>query len=141
MILFSSDISKINWEEAAEIFRLAPLGTRAPEKLKSAFENSFSRIFVYDEKKLIGLGRAVCDGEYQAAIFDIVLLPQYQKRGIGKNIIKKLESTLPVDNIILYAVPGKDGFYKKCGYRKMLTGYAKFNDVKSNPESGYLSGQ
>jgi len=43
-------------------------------KLKSAFLASYAVIYVFDSDKLIGLGRALCDGEYQAAIYDVVLL-------------------------------------------------------------------
>ena len=40
-------------------------------KLKSAFLASYAVIYVFDSDKLIGLGIALCDGEYQAAIRDI----------------------------------------------------------------------
>ena len=40
-------------------------------KLKSAFLASYAVIYVSDSDKLIGLGRALCDGEYQAAIYDM----------------------------------------------------------------------
>ena len=138
MLTFSSDTNTINWDKAARIFELAPLGTREPVKLKRAFENSFSKIFVYNDEKLIGLARAISDGEYQAAIYDVALLPDFQSKGIGKQIIEKLIETLPVENIILYAVPGKDRFYKKCGFKKMLTAYAKLNIGMSDPTLGYL---
>lgn len=90
MINYSSEIKKIDWDEAVNIFKLAPLGAREPNKLKRAFTNSYSKIFVFDDDKLIGLARATSDGEYQASIYDVVLLPNYQKKGIGKQIIEKL---------------------------------------------------
>jgi len=43
-----------------------------------------------------------------------VLLPEYHGKGIGKEIMKELCDQLPVENIILYAVPGREEFYKKC---------------------------
>ena len=129
----------IDWDEAVVVFERAPLGKRrrAPEKLKRAFESSYAVMYVFDDK-LIGMGRALCDGEYQAAIYDMVVLPDYQGRGIGQEIIKRLSEQLPVENIILYAVPSREGFYEKCGFKTMRTAMAKLNHSMSNPDSGYL---
>ena len=141
MIIYSKDKNQnIDWNEAAVVFERAPLGKqrREPEKLRRAFESSSAVVYVFDTDKLIGMGRALCDGEYQAAIYDMVVLPEYQGRGIGKEIIEKLCEQLPVENIILYAVPGREGFYKKCGFKLMRTSMAKLNQFMSDPSSGYL---
>jgi hypothetical protein len=45
---------------------------------------------------------------------------------------------LPVPNIILYAVPGKEAFYSKLGFRKMLTAMAKLEPRLANPQAGYV---
>ena len=140
MIRFLSEKDGIDWDTAVEVFRRAPLGAqkRDPEKLKRAFHASYAVVYAFDTDKLIGLCRALCDGEYQAAVYDAVLLPEYQGRGIGKTMIQKLCSQLPVDNIILYAVPGREGFYRSCGFRKLRTAMARLNQFMSKPESGYL---
>jgi ribosomal protein S18 acetylase RimI-like enzyme len=140
MIKYTSELSAIDWEEVADAIAEAPLGTyrRHPFKLKKAFESSYLVIFVFDDEKLIGMGRALYDGEFQAALYDIVLLPQYQGKGIGKKLVNRLCSQLPVENIILYSVPGREGFYVKCGFKKMRTAMAIFDKIKSKIESGYL---
>lgn len=138
MIHYETKISGIDWNQAAEIFKRAPLGERESKKLARAFQNSYARIFVYDNDKLIGLSRAICDGEYQAGIYDVVLLPEYQGKGIGKELIQQLRNQLPVPNIILYAVPGREEFYRKCGFTKMLTAMAVLEPRLSNSVAGYL---
>lgn len=141
MIMYSKDKNQnIDWNEAVVVFERAPLGKRRrePEKLKRAFESSYAIVYVFDEEKLIGMGRSLCDGEYQAAIYDMVVLPEYQRKGIGKEIVERLCEQLPVENIILYAVPGREGFYKKCGFKMMRTAMAKLNQFMSDPSSGYL---
>ncbi len=132
-------LEDIDWFKASELFKLAPLGIREPAKLKKSCENSFLVCFAYDGKKLIGMGRAISDGEYQAAIYDLVILPKYQGRGIGKQIMEQIHSRLPVETIILYAVPGKENFYKKLGYSTMLTAMAKkIKNVDSFRSGGYI---
>jgi predicted N-acetyltransferase YhbS len=68
----------------------------------------------------------------------MVDLPEYQGRGVGKEIIKRLCEQLTVENIILYAVPGRERFYKKCGFKMMRTAMANLNQFMSDPNSGYL---
>jgi len=138
MVRLSNDCSVIDWLVAAEVFRLAPLGSRDPQKLKKSFENSFMTVFAFDRERLVGLGRAISDGVDQAAIYDVVVLPEYQGRGTGRMIMDKIISSLPVENIILYAVPGKEGFYKKCGFHFMNTAMAQLIPGMSNSEAGYL---
>jgi len=45
------------------------------------------------------------------------LLLEYHGKGIGREIMKELSDQLPVENIILYAVPGREDFHKKCGFQ------------------------
>lgn len=141
MIRYETTLSGIDWNQAAEIFSRAPLGERDPQKLARAFQNSYARIFAYDDDKLIGLGRALCDGEYQAGIYDVVLLPEYQRKGIGKEMMQQLRKQLPVPNIILYAVPGREEFYRKCGFKRMLTAMAVLDPRLGHPARGYLESE
>ncbi|MBM4039811.1 MAG: GNAT family N-acetyltransferase [Planctomycetes bacterium] len=138
MIRYETSLSGVDWKQAAEVFQRAPLGTREPGKLARAFANSYACVVAWDDDRLIGLARALCDGEYQAAIYDVVLLPEYQGKGIGKKMMEGLCEQLPVQNIILYAVPGRESFYRKCGFRPMLTAMAVLSPGMADPNAGYL---
>ncbi|MCP4673624.1 MAG: GNAT family N-acetyltransferase [Desulfobacula sp.] len=135
-IEYKFNLDEINWSDAAELFKLAPLGVRDPVKLCKSCEKSYLTCFAFDAAKLIGMGRALSDGECQAAIYDLVVLPEYQGRGVGKEIMEQIHSRLTVETIILYSVPGKEVFYKKLGYRKMLTAMAKKVTKEDNFRSG-----
>lgn len=135
---FSTDINRIDWVELARVIELAPLGVRDPSKLAKAFSNSAFRCFVYDAEKLIGAGRAISDGVWRSAIFDVVVLPDHQGQGIGTKIIKFLLGNEDVDVVMLYAAPGKEEFYKKLGFRKMKTAMAIMNDPERRRDSGFI---
>jgi len=138
-ISFKYDLKGVNWVEVTELFRRAPLGNREPEKLRRACENSYLVCSAFDKKKLVGMGRAISDGEYQAAIYDLVVLPEYQGKGVGRQIIEAIQERLPVKTIILYAVPGKELFYKKLGYFKMRTAMARrYEALKEFRSEGYI---
>lgn len=140
MLTYSNEITAVDWADVVELYRLT-LGKRNPEKLRRAYEASAAKIVAFDGARLVGMGRGLSDGEYQAAIYDVVVLPDYQKQGIGTEMMKRLIAQLPVDNIILYAVPGKEAFYRKTGFRKMRTAMAILHPWMADDARGYLAPQ
>jgi len=122
------------WKIVSQTLKEVDMAFYEPHVHKKAFEMSHTRIFAYQDGRLIGFGRAISDGVYQAAIYDVAVIPEFQGRGIGTIIVKNILSNLPSCNFILYTMPGKEDFYKKLGFRKMKTGMALFvkaDDMKS----------
>lgn len=126
------------WEQVSELLKTAGLGSHAPETHEEAFNASHTTIFIYEADKLIGVGRALSDGQYQAAVYDCAVHPDYQGRGLGSKILDLIAARLSHCNIILYTSPGKEGFYLKHGFRMMKTGMALFIDVKSKEKRGFI---
>ncbi|WP_432737854.1 GNAT family N-acetyltransferase [Maridesulfovibrio sp. FT414] len=137
-ITISFELDDIDWKQVAEIFEKAPLGTREPEKLSRAAANSELVCFARNGEEYIGFARAITDGEYNGVIYDLCILPQYQSQGIGRMIMDVMLERLSPLNVILYAVPGKEGFYSKLGFNNMLTAMGRFKDVEGMVERGYL---
>jgi GNAT superfamily N-acetyltransferase len=131
------DTTAINWDLVVEILQKAGMAYHTAEIHERAFANSHTVVFVFDEEKLIGVGRALSDGEYQAAIYDVAVLPNYQGKGIGKRIIQTIVEHLPNCNVILYASPGKETFYEKLNFKRMKTGMALFMDRESMQRKGF----
>jgi len=137
-ITFSNNPELIDWKDLASVFERAPLGTREPSRLGKTFSGSSVCTFAWHETHLIGAGRAVSDGVVYTAIFDVVVLPDYQGKGIGKAIIEDLISRCGTDHFILFAVPGKEGFYEKLGFEKMNTAMGRFKDPMRQRQLGIL---
>lgn len=137
-ITLSFELDDIDWNNISKIFEKAPLGTREPEKLRRAAENSELVCFAKDGEKFIGFARAITDGEYNGVIYDLCILPEYQSKGAGRIIMNSIMEKLKPLNIILYSVPGKEGFYEKLGFVSMLTAMGNFKNAESMIERGYL---
>lgn len=135
---FTDDIAAIDWEQLALIFKRAPLGNRTAVGLRDVFNNGGVRCFAWDGIKLVGAGRAITDGIRYAVIFDVVLLPEYQGKGNGRKIMDFLSARSKAANVLLYSVPGKDGFYHKLGFRKMKTAMGRFENPEAQQQWGYI---
>jgi ribosomal protein S18 acetylase RimI-like enzyme len=124
----TTNIAEIDWQTVADSLKKVGMAYHEPEVHRRAFEASYTTVFIYENSVLLGFGRALSDGEYQATIYDVAVLPQAQGKGIGKIIIQTIQNKLPNCNIILYATPGMEGFYKKLGFGMMKTGMATFTN-------------
>ena len=126
-----TDCLDINWVEVRDLLKNVGMAYREPEVHQRAFEASHTTVFVFRDSQLIGFGRAISDGEYQAAIYDVAVHPEAQGTGIGKKIIEKIKERLPHCNLLLYATPGMEGFYAKLGFGLMTTGMAIFTTERA----------
>ena len=131
------DTENIDWNLIADILRQVGMAYYTGEIHKRAFDNSYTVVFVFDEKMLVGFGRAISDGEYQAAIYDVAVLPNYQGKGIGRIIVQSIVEKTPNCNFILYASPGKEKFYEKENFKRMKTGMALFVNTERMQERGF----
>ncbi len=127
----------INWDLVVDILQKVGMAYHTPEIHKRAFNNSHLVVFVFDEENLVGFGRVLSDGEYQAAIYDVAVLPNCQGKGIGKTIIQTIVENIPNCNFILYASPGKEKFYEKENFKRMKTGMALFVNGERMQKNGF----
>jgi ribosomal protein S18 acetylase RimI-like enzyme len=129
----------LDWEELSRLYLAAPLGHKDPADLKIAFSNSMFMCFVYDSRELIAAGRALADGKDCAYICDVAVHPNYQGRGLGKEVVSKLVNfSKEHKKIILYAAAGKEPFYKKLGFKRMATAMAIFKNQAQALEDGLV---
>jgi ribosomal protein S18 acetylase RimI-like enzyme len=131
------DCTGVDWKAVSETLKCVDMAYYEPDVHRRAFEASHTTVFVYHADQLIGFGRAISDGTYQAAIYDCAVLPEFQGKGIGTTIMKNILPRISHCNIILYATPGKEGFYQTLGFQKMKTGMAHFKESESMRERGF----
>ena len=131
------DCADVDWAFVSETLRLVGMASRPPELLQKAFAASAVVVFAYADGRPVGFGRAISDGAYQAAVYEMAVVPEFQKQGIGAKIMQAILGRLPGCNVILYASPGKEDFYRKLGLRKMKTGMALFQNADAMAHKGF----
>ncbi len=89
------------------------------EELKRALANSQLVISAYDGPQLVGVGRVVTDGVLHAMIYEMIVLPEWQGRGIGTRLLHMLLEWCEqrqIRDIQLFCARGKRGFYERNGF-------------------------
>ncbi|MGW8392014.1 GNAT family N-acetyltransferase [Pseudoduganella sp. HUAS MS19] len=137
-IRWTESIETLDWEEMSELYRIAPLGIKSGEWLKTGYSNSMFKCIAFDGDRIVAAGRAVADGVDCSYLCDIVVHPAHQGSGLGKELIQRLvDLSRGHRKIILYAVPGREPFYEKFGFRRMNTAMAIFADPQKAVADGY----
>jgi ribosomal protein S18 acetylase RimI-like enzyme len=91
----------------------------SPDELESANRNSWLTVCASENNKLVGFGRVVTDVAIHAMIFDLIVLPDYQGRGIGTMILQTLVKRCQdqgLKDVQLFCAKGQRAFYEKNGF-------------------------
>ena len=94
------DCSEIDWNIIPEALKRVGMAYYPADMHRQAFEASHTTVFAWHDGQFIGFGRALSDGVYQAAIYDVAVVPEYQRKGIGSIIMKNIIGKLSHCNVI-----------------------------------------
>lgn len=90
---------------------------------QASLDNSLYHIVIRMEDQLVGMGRVVGDGYMYFYVQDVVVAPDFQRLGLGYQLMDHIEAYLAQTakigaTIGLLAAKGKEGFYQKFGYQQ-----------------------
>lgn len=112
-----------SYDEGAVLALYAAVGwtnyTQRPEMLRRAFAGSLCTLCAYDGGRIAGLVRAVGDGASVLYVQDLLVLPEYQRRGLGGRMLRELLARYPdVYQTMLLTddTPEHAAFYEHAGF-------------------------
>lgn len=136
-IRLKRDLEGVDWQAVAEVYE-ATLGPEDPAQLARTWTRSYATALAYEGERVVGAARAISDGEREALIVGVAVLPEFQRRGIGSAMMRSLLDDLGPAATLL-TCPDDDAvqFYRRLGFRVhrrvMALGY--------RDESSYLDGE
>lgn len=91
-----------------------------------ALKRTLYSVVIYDVDRPVGISRVVGDGKIVFFIKDVVVDPEYQRRGIGKLLMKDLmhyvnQAGCTNAYVGLMCTPGTENFYNEFGFIRRPT--------------------
>lgn len=89
------------------------------EELERALAASWYVVVARESGQLVGVGRVVSDGVLYGMIYDMIVHPEHQNRGIGSALLCRLVDrcrAAGLRDIQLFSARGKAPFYRKRGF-------------------------
>jgi len=111
----------IGEEEFVDLLRRSSLAERRPvddpKCIKAMIEHANLLCTAWDGVKLIGVARSLTDFEYCCYLSDLAVDEAYQKKGVGRELIRLTQSRLGSRaKIILLAAPNAERYYPRIGF-------------------------
>jgi len=117
------ETKEIDYEKVVDLFFEVGF-LRFPKKrniykdaIQKAFNNSQYVVAAFLNKELIGFVRVLTDEALFATLWNMIVKPKYQKKGIGKLLIEKCLDKYPNLHFFLIADDDVVDFYKKSGFK------------------------
>lgn len=109
-------------EEVAEIYTSS--GIKRPvadiERIGKMIENADIVVSAWDGDEPVGVARAITDFAYCCYLSDLAVRMDYQKLGIGKELVRVLKKHLGDEvMLLLLSAPAAMDYYPKIGFDKL----------------------
>jgi ribosomal protein S18 acetylase RimI-like enzyme len=122
-----SDFANANLDEIKDVYASVGWMKHTNEIIRQVFEASNVVALVKVNGRIIGIGRGMTDGVFNAAIYDVVVHRDFQRQGIAKKIMEFLLDKLSnISCVHLISTTGNEGFYRKLRLKKLKTGMARY---------------
>jgi ribosomal protein S18 acetylase RimI-like enzyme len=109
-------------DEFAAVTAAVGFKPHAPESIAIGLRNSFCVVCAVAGERVVGLGRIVGDGAHHFYMTGIMVIPEYQRQGIGSRIVEALlnrvqQIRFPNALIEALPLPGLEAFYSRFGFK------------------------
>ena len=111
-------------EEHMALWEAAGWGSLDRELVETSLRGSYATFAVRDGGRIIAMARLIGDGGMAFYLKDLIVSPDYQGKGIGRELLAHIEDFIRGElkegwwsYLQLMSAKGKEEFYLKCGYK------------------------
>ncbi|MEK4875536.1 GNAT family N-acetyltransferase [Bacillus sp. FSL W8-0102] len=113
-------------EDVIQVFRNSgitrPIGQK--ERIQKMLDHANLILTAWDHNRWVGIARALTDFSYCCYLSDLAVDKDYQKRGIGKELIERIRKIIGEEvALILLSAPSAMDYYPKVGFDKVDNGF------------------
>lgn len=101
----------VGWSDGGETPEMIEVGYRVP------WVNSTLVISAWSGERLVGAVRVLSDTMFRSIIYDLLVLPEYQNKGIGAELLRRCIEHFPDSEWLVQTTEEISGYYKKRGFK------------------------
>jgi len=118
----STDTQELDLLQLQKLMNLAApwANHRTVEQLERMVAASNPVLQVWDEDFLVGFSRATSDGVFRAVLWDVIVHPRYQGKGIGRYMVTELFAHPQLKEVekVYLVTTHQQGFYERLGFQE-----------------------
>ena len=121
MLVFTNVLTAEEYCELRAAVQWQPI---AKDQAQSGLDHSDYIVSCHEGETVVGCARIFWDKGYIAYLADVMVKPEYQGKGIGKQLVESCISYIQGQlkegwriKIVIVSAKGKEGFYEKFGFQ------------------------
>jgi predicted GNAT family acetyltransferase len=125
-IVYTDTINGVDWPALKQ--RLAEDdfdNGRTPAQLEASFANSYAIALAWRGNEIIGTARVLSDGVCNAYLIDVWTYTPFRKRGIAREMIRRLCQHLEGQHVYLQADDDIAEIYRRLGFTEQPVGMSR----------------
>jgi predicted N-acetyltransferase YhbS len=103
-----------------DVYRASTLGERRPvddlERMEAMLRRANLVVTAWDGAVLVGIARSISDFTYCTYLSDLAVRLEYQRQGIGKELIRRTQAAGGQASVVLFAAPAALEYYEHIGF-------------------------
>jgi ribosomal protein S18 acetylase RimI-like enzyme len=109
----------------AQVFAAAPLNRPLDdiERIGRMYAASNVVVTAWEGKRLVGVLRGWTDGAFDGYICDLAVLPEVQRKGVGRKLLELATSGKPDVQFVVRASQVAREYYEHLGWQKIENGW------------------
>ncbi|MFE4856399.1 GNAT family N-acetyltransferase [Streptomyces sp. NPDC056670] len=108
--------------EVLALYRASTLAERRPvadvERFTKMLAGADLVVTARLDGRLIGIARSLTDGSYVTYLSDIAVDVAYQRKGVGRDLIRATQEAAPRAKLVLLSAPAAVDYYPHIGFKR-----------------------
>ncbi len=110
----------LNLDAVIELYRASTLGERRPvddrQRMRLMLQHANLVVTAWDGDLMVGISRSLTDFAYITYLSDLAVRVSHQRRGIGKELMRRTQAAAPQATVLLLAAPAAEKYYPHVGF-------------------------